>query len=246
MQAAMGITHEASPRTHRPDGRTRHEMRVGGQGAGWAHSCRSRIRSASCCGSGSYPRPQRYRLATDCGQIEAPRSRIRSAPTSSQASWSKRSRSASRTACSAKRNAPSKRALDLRVPSAAPSNAASFGGKACMFEHMDVRVRLLRSCVSLALEHAGPKLASSAGVSRDLLLCPQAKQPGERPHTDVRAGGRSTDGCSPYVERSCTARKWGRLLLFTFSYGGRPARRPSGRLRRSAALLRGSCRNKRK
>ena len=54
---------------------------------------------------------------------------------------------------------------------------------------------------------------SSAGVSRDLLLCPQAKQPGERPNTDVRAGGHSTDGCSPYVERSWTARKWGRLLF---------------------------------
>lgn len=39
-------------------------------------------------------------------------------------------------------------------PCRTPSNAASFGGKARMFEHMDVRVR------------AGPKLASSTGNRR--------------------------------------------------------------------------------
>ena len=32
-----------------------------------------------------------------------------------------------------------------------------------MFEHMDVRARLLRSCDELSLERAGPCLASSAG-----------------------------------------------------------------------------------
>ena len=57
-----------------------------------------------------------------------------------------------------------------REPRASPmdgarNNAAEFGSKAHMFEHMDVRARLLRSCAELSLGHAGPKSASSAGHS---------------------------------------------------------------------------------
>ncbi len=73
------------------------------------------------CGSGSYPRPRSHDLAAVSGKPAAPRSRIRSAPTSSQGFVVEAPQKSTSYAA---------RRADQRPPGSSPGQALSVGGRA--------------------------------------------------------------------------------------------------------------------
>lgn len=90
--------------------------------------------------------------------------------------------------------------------------------------------------------HVQPSRRAFVGIvpSRAVAFAFDFQPPSERRATQPASSAGNGRGAA------ATARCRVAFLLVTFLCGGRPARRPTGRLRRSAALLRGSWRRKEK